>query len=246
MFHQRSFPLYVVCMAMLLFLACHTARMLVPGDLAKVAEEMKVEGRQRFTLKESFTFGPYNVKNVHRGWTKATTIGFFGFSETKAKQSFEFTLQPAEGESWQGKCATGVNREDLKIKDFLGGTLDWGISNEITFLANLLQEGAKQPWRLVMSDLGSSKKPQFKGILTDGEQKFAVESTHRFQGSPIPSSDPIGFLISVDGEVITAVEVINKGAVWMQPSLSGALRDALAAAAAALLLYDDISERVAP
>ena len=48
---------------------CQVARMAVPPDLESGSEVFPCTGRQGFTWSEKFTFGPYAVTDVHRGWT---------------------------------------------------------------------------------------------------------------------------------------------------------------------------------
>jgi hypothetical protein len=63
-------------------------------------------------------------------------------------------------------------------------------------------------------------------------------------GSRIPSGDPVGYVVSRGGHALAAVETINRGRVWILPGLDSATREALAATAAALLLFDStLSQR---
>jgi hypothetical protein len=68
--------------------------------------------------------------------------------------------------------------------------------------------------------------------------RWAIRSVHKFAGSSLPSGEPIGYEISRDGRTIGMVETINRGRVWLDPSLSEEEQGRLAAVATAVLLYE--------
>ncbi len=56
----------------------------------------------------------------------------------------------------------------------------------------------------------------------------------------MPVFEAAGYLLTLRGETVAAVEIINRGAVWIHPAVEPEMRGALAAAAAALLLHQDL------
>lgn len=60
---------------------------------------------------------------------------------------------------------------------------------------------------------------------------------HRAARSNLPSGEPFGYEIRLDERPLAIVETINRGRVWIDSDAPD--RDDLAAAAAALLLFDD-------
>ena len=236
-YRQIGFWLIVIWVGALL--SCRMARMAVPESLTSDAAEMEVKGRQRFSFKESLSFGPFRITDVDRGWTQTSSSGSAWFSSSKAKQSYEFTLRETNSPTWEAQCATGVNKRELNFDDFLGGELEIEMAS-VYFACSFKRRSEKGRWRLVMSQ--SASEMVLNGILTDGKERIQINGSQKLQGSPIPLSDPTGYEFVHKKRIIGAVEVINKGGVWILPSIDSEIRSVLAAASSALLLYRDISD----
>ncbi len=219
---------------------CQTARMAVPADLEMNAEVFPCSGRQGFVWTEKFTFGPYAVTDVSRGWTRRFAWGVGEFEQSNTKQAYEFRMTAPGGAIWAGQAATGVKKNDLKGM-VLGGELTWGLSHALNFVIRIGKDQAKPLWSLIMGQ--GSRDKLIKGALTDGATTYTVEGTDRLEGSPMPLMEASGYLISKNGRFVAAVEVINEGSVRFAAGLPAEERDLLATAASGLLLFKDISKR---
>lgn len=220
------------------FIGCRTARFAVPAHLKADAPEMTVEGLQRLSFKESISFGPYRVTDVDRSWTKTESWGGDWVNKSKASQTYEFALKDQSGPVCEAQCATGVQKREMQSDDFLWGLLDYEATH-VNVACVFRTMPAKKRWRMFMSQ---SDGDALNGVITDGKNKIQVRGSNKLQGSPIPLSDPTGYVFQKDSRVLGAVEVINKGAVWLHPNVKDDLRTILATASSALLLYRDISE----
>jgi hypothetical protein len=80
-----------------------------------------------------------------------------------------------------------------------------------------------------------------KGLLTDGSRTYQVAGTRNLAGTSMPLMETAGFLIRDGNRLVAAVDLINAGSVFLDRQLPAEARDPLAAAAAALLFYRDIS-----
>ncbi len=49
--------------------------------------------RRGLSLSERFSFGPYEVSDVHRGWTHRVAWGIAMYERSRARQSCEFALR---------------------------------------------------------------------------------------------------------------------------------------------------------
>ena len=225
---------------LILTMVCRTARYDVPGDLASESPEWIVQGRQGFNFKEAISFGPFRTLDVDRSWTKTSSWGGDWFSSNKAKQTYEFMLQETGGPVWEAQCATGVSKQEMRFEEMLGGELEIEVQANVFFACSFRQRGEKKVWRLAMNQ--STSEMVMNGALTDRATRIKIQGSQKLQGSPIPLSDPTGYEFVLDGKVVAAVEVINKGAVWIRPSVDKETRSALATAATALLLYKNIGE----
>lgn len=57
-------------------------------------------------------------------------------------------------------------------------------------------------------------------------------------------SDVIGYELDMEYKVVSAVQVINNGKVWVSPQLNPDTRMVLASGMASLLLYEKLNETV--
>ncbi len=213
--------------------------MAIPSHLEARSEGYPCIGRGGFTLSEQFTFGPYQVENVHRGWTTTTAWGIIFYERSHSRQPFEYTLQGPTGAPWQGQAATGVRKSDLK-GTVAGGELTWGIGSDLNFVVRIGQGDEPEAWTLVLGE--GNRDTTLTGQYSDGKTTYRIEGSHQLAGSPMPLVDTAGFLIYDGTRLIAAVDLINAGSVYFDRQLSAARRDPLAAAATALLLYQDISQ----
>lgn len=229
---------WVLSASILAVSGCQTARMAVPAGLAADADTYPCIGRGGFSLAEKFTFGPYAVTDVHRGWTHRVAWGIVMYENSRARQQYEFALQASSGRSWQGQAATGVRKEDLK-GTAAGGELTWGLSRDVNFVARLGLAGQSNAWTLVLAEERGGVV--LKGLLGNGTATYRVEGTRQLAGTSIPLMENAGFLIYAGTRLVAAVDLLNAGSVHFARDLTAVQREPLAAAAAALLLYRDIS-----
>lgn len=229
----------LLAVGVLLVAGCQTARMALPPGLEGQGEELVCVGRGGFSLAENFSFGPYAVSDVRRGWTRRFAWGLAGYERSRTRQSYEYRLTTPADTTWFGQAATGVRREDLK-GTVAGGELTWGLTFDLNFVTRIGQEGRPAAWTLLLGQGSTDETP--RGSLSDGQVVYAVEGTRRLAGTSIPLMEPSGYVITRQGRPVAAVEVLNAGAVRFAGDLAPAEKEPLAAAAAALLLYKDIAK----
>jgi hypothetical protein len=85
---------------------------------------------------------------------------------------------------------------------------------------------------------------QRSGRLVAGGVTLDIASVHRLQGSPLPLPFPAGYLLSVDGRPVAAVELTDsqQPRVWL-PNAPGPVAAAATQAAITLALLWDPSQR---
>ena len=218
---------------------CTTARMAIPADLESRADAYPCVGRGGFSISEKFSFGPYDVADVRRGWTHRVAWGIVFYERSQAIQRYEFTLKSPSGKTWPGQAATGVRQEDLK-DTLAGGELTVGVSRDVRFIARFGLDGQTNAWTLALAEERGGVL--LNGTLTDGETAYRIDGTRQLAGTSMPLMENAGFLIYDADRLVAAVDLLNAGAVHFDRDLPSAKRDPLAAAAAALLLYRDISQ----
>lgn len=214
---------------------CATGSMEVPADLAS-AERMPVEGRSGWRASQRAAFGPWEATDVDRSWTKGSGwsigIGAIGGGSNKGRQEYSFRLLEDAVEVGtigclaMGSRSTGTTRiidvdvsarEALECHPVAGG------------------EDSEPLWDMVLE---APHDRHLEGFLRVGETRYGVVSTGR--GGGMTPALPFGFEVRDGDRVVAAVETVNAGAVWIAPEVTGARRMAVAAAAAALLLYERV------
>lgn len=214
---------------------CRSARMAIPNELAVRSEQLTCSGRGGFN--EDFQFGAYQVTDVHRGWTRRSAWGFRHLERANTQQSFEFTLAAPRGGMWNGQAATGLQSADLTTEAW-GGKLSVGILSNQNFVVRLGRSDG-EAWTMVLNQ--RSDEDLMTGYLCSEKETYEVAGTHKLAGTPMPLADAAGYVVAKNNVPVMAVDVINDGTVWLSQGLSGLERDGLAAAAAALLLFQDLS-----
>ena len=236
--HNPMFRGLTLGIFLLVAAGCQTARMAVPADLEPRSEIYPCIGRGGFTLSEKFSFGPYLVSEVRRGWTHRFSWSIAAYKRSSAKQEFEFTLQTPAGRTWQGQAATGVRKQDLQ-DTFAGGEFTWGLTRDVQFAARLGLAGETNAWTLALAEARGDVV--LDGTLTDGAAAYRIEGSRQLAGTSMPLMENAGFLLYDGTRLVAAIDLVNAGSVRFDKDLSPAQREPLAAAAATLLLYRDIS-----
>lgn len=234
-FRSKCLPLIA---ALALAGGCQSARMAVPPALEQHAEVWPCVGRGSFSFSEKFSFGGYRVDNVKRGWTRRVTWGIAFYEHSTARQEFEYEMQTPSGAIWHCQAVTGVKKGDVK-GEVAGGELTVGVSHDLNFVARMARGDVSNAWTLVMGE--NEREMLMQGILSGPDGNFRVEVVHRLVGTHIQLMDPAGYMIYNNSTPVAAVDVLNAGSVRIAGELNPEQRDALAAAAAALLLFRDIS-----
>jgi hypothetical protein len=219
---------------------CQLAHMALPQDLQSESSELTVEGRSLLIFSKSFQFGLYHVTDVHRGWTRGEGFSIWGYSASEAEQKYEFSVNESDRTTWEVQCATGADWSQLEMQGFLGGGLNIEFSSNRQLVCILKQEGGEKLSKLVMAQ--SANETALQGIMTDGVTRIDISATHKLDTTPLQVREPTGYIFHIKGRPAGAVEVINKGTVWLNNSVMPETRSALAATSAVLLLYQDIKK----
>ncbi|PIE57808.1 MAG: hypothetical protein CSA33_07135 [Desulfobulbus propionicus] len=224
-------------LAALALSGCQAARMAVPPGLEGHSDFLVCEGRNDFKLSETFSFGPYEVYDVHRGWSNRFTWGIVFFQKSSARQKLEYSLRTPNGTVWRAQAVTGVVQKDV-MGQVIGGDLTWGIGHKTSYVVRMGSDGSETPWTLNVAEGNSDTV--LKGVFANGTTTYRVTGSHRLAGSSIPLVDPTGYIVSRRSRPVMAVDVLNAGSVHFASDLSPADREPLAAVAVALLLYKDL------
>lgn len=228
-----------------LFLSgCQVAHMELPQGLESETSALAVEGKGTWFITKTMNFGPYRATNVHRGWTKSSGWSVGGFSSSKAKQKFRFSVTGPDRGTWDAQCVTGSRWKKVDLDRFLGTSIVVEFSSTQQVICNLKQQGGGKESKLFMSRSLRAGQPELQGAMIDGDTRIDVSTTHKLDATPMRVSDPTGYIFRIGGRSVGAVEVINTGTVWLSNSVTPETRSALAATSVIMLLYQDVQKQI--
>lgn len=225
---------------------CQMAHMALPEALQSETSELTVEGRFFLIFSDSFQFGPYRVTDVDRGWTTtggySLSIGDFDFGDSEAEQSYEFSINEPDRPSRDVQCTTTADWSQMETDGFLGGRFGVEFSSNQQLVCTLTQDGGEAPLKLAMALSAAAGETALQGVMMVGATQIDISGTHGVDATPLHVRTPTGYIFHIGARPVGAVEVINKGTVWLNNSLTPETRSALAAASSVLLLYQDAQE----
>lgn len=218
--------------------ACAPARLAVPAPLA-ATPRLVVNGRQGDQRATTLTFGAWRVSDVRRSWVSGSGLevssGRVGLDLDRATQRYAFRVAEGSAGAWEGTCAVHVRHDGVVLPV---GTL---ATEEHSRLECRIVPSGGPAWTLVTHGR-YDRMPE--GLLTRGEDTLHVAGLDRFVGAVPTRGLLAGWVIRAGRAPVAAVEVANGGAVWMDPPQDRDYRRAIGAAAAALLLHEDVREVV--
>jgi hypothetical protein len=209
--------------ALVTFAACTPARMAVPTELDGAAR-LRVKRSGGLFEAGSLRFGEFVAEGIDRGWTHADRTTINGVSDKHARQRYSFDFR-APGAAMAVDCTTRVNERAVE-------TGRATFSRSRFHLACAVSGGGL----LVVDEVGHrghAGRAMLPGLTLD------VRSSSRIEGA-IAGFEPVGYELLLDGHVIAAVQTINGGAVWIDPSAPPQVRQGIAVTATALLLLERI------
>jgi hypothetical protein len=211
--------------AAMILSSCQTAQIQVAPELAAVTP-LSVQGANPRRWNAPVSFGPWATSEVREGLTWDFGYRLLGIDASFAFQPYRLAIGSGN-RTVQAECVTRaavLSQKDLSVDPSFG---------KIPALACGFRGDGEGTLRLNTTALNKEE-----GEVVFGASTWKINSVHKFAGSSLPSGDPIGHEISQDGRVIGMVETINRGRVWMDPSLSAEEQGRLAAVATAVLLYE--------
>jgi hypothetical protein len=224
----NSIRFFLLVLTILTSTACTVARMQVAPSLAS-ATPMDVTGSNPRVWNRPIGFGPFQSSEVQEGMKWGFSIPLLGIDASYRSQPYRLVLQSPSGPI-QAECVTRsaeLSRSGFALDPTLG---------RMPVLGCGFRSGDDE-WTMGLLEQAPGRRGEIRG-----DTPWTIRSVLVSERSPISSSEPLGYEILRDGDVIGAVEVINRGRVWMAPSLEGRDQQRLAAAAAALLLFRDPAE----
>ena len=226
------------CLAILpLLSACQLARMQVSRDLAN-AEPFAVDRTSWRQPNDPLSFGSWRTTRIDVGWGKfrshAQPIGKAALEFESFEKPYRFDVEASDGVI-SAECV--ARAEAVAYKDW---SLDSGALQGIPPLHCAYYGAAEGEMELLeLPTIGGSEE----GNIEFGVTRWHLQSVSRIEGSRGPGGI-VGYEIRRDDQVIAAVEIMNRGRVWMAPELTSLEQDRVASVAMALLLFESPQDEI--
>jgi hypothetical protein len=203
----------------------------LPADLA-ASEMFTVSGRQGWTSTQSVRFGAWEAKSIDRSWTRGNDLRFNEYERNRRRQGYAFTLNGEASTDWRVECLAGLLVRGATVH---GVTIEG--TNRSSLDCELRPAGSDATFHLVLAEEG--EKP-LTGMLNGPATAIQVIGTNRMRGGVVPAGFTTGYRFEQAGRALAAVDVMNDGTVRFRAGTDAAARSAIAAAATALLLLEDL------
>lgn len=213
---------------------CQVARMPLPDDLLS-SERWTVEGRQGLKLRERLRFGPYEAQNVDRSWTRGRDRVSEPFERNERNQRYSFVLKQNGESKWLVKCSTALDKGSVRTP-----IVDVDVKNRSTLDCAVTDANGSDTWLLALKE--TRERPLEGRLFTDTEA-YEVRGTTALKNS-LATPATSGYYFMADSRTVAAVEVVNKGSVTLHSVVAPDRKSLFSAAAAALLLLEDLRESI--
>jgi len=230
----------------------------MPSQLATGSLEMKVTNRKHFMLPSQpvpllLEFGSFQVVDFERGWTRTSGTGAEPTHLTvvsgDARQGYHFRLVSTatpEEPPWSCGCAAVGSASTLK-RSTERSEIRIPLSAQGRLYCTLDRGDGSEPWQIDVDYgivAGLITAYHATGSLVSGESGVTIRGTDRLAQYPkIGVQRLTGFVLYLGDDPVGAVDLI-KPTVLIGPGLPDELRGPITAASAALLLFEDLTQRL--
>ncbi len=217
---------------------CGSTRPEVSEELAK-AESMPVK-KKLFILfsGERLDFGDWHVYKVKRDSSQTIRRPRHSRIEARLQEKYTFRVAQAGTGAWEAACQSDARR--LDELPFFGPLVERAY--QVALRCELKGPQSDLIWRLDLQE-GDSSGRVMKGVLSNGREIVKVTGS-RTLGKSFREDSHTSFEFAGQDRILGAVVLARGNRVLLSPEADAATRPALAAAAAALMLYVDSNRRM--
>jgi len=217
--------------------SCRTPSILLDAELAANSHMYPVKGRQGLLIKQKLSFDKYRTVEVKRGWLKSYDFPFF-VHFSGASEKLGYTLSDSLY-TLHANCIGKVRKQEFKLyNSYFGITL----LQEDAFAGNLHLVGSGN-WDFIIYNASNTNAfNDVYGFLRSGEKQISIKAIRKMEGKNTVLSQfgVYGYEFIDEGRVIGAVDVMNKGKVFIARDLSADKQMVVAGLSTALLLKTDL------
>ncbi len=222
--------------------ACQTPDMALSDSKLAQTPAWRVSGRQGFLFRQKLTYGAFTTSRVKRGWTRSYQIPFFVHFQG-ARQRLSFTQYSVDSSMAEVMAVSKFQSKELPLlRDFFRITLDY----ENSFAGVVVLNGdSNQTWEFLMHSVAGNLFREVGGFARNGQDSILIQPVTRFNRANSWSGPGVlGYEFVQNGQVLGAVELINRGKVWVQRNLEPPQQLLVSSLSSALLLYQNVEDQV--
>jgi hypothetical protein len=158
------------------------------------------------------------------------------YRRSSGSAAYHFVITPEARDEWSCRCEHRREEQGIGLGTPNGDGASFDLTYAETLECDLQRAGDAEPWKLEIHGSLWINGEGFAGTLTRGSHSVALEPSHEITGLGRVPGPPMGYVFVRDGEKVASAEMIHPGFVRIHDA-AGEDRDAIATAAAALLMH---------
>ncbi len=223
--------------ALLCFVSCKTPGILLDPGFKEHADVYDVKGRNGLQIKQKLSFGPYQTGYVSRGWIRSYDLPFIvRFSGASEKLSFSIGDSINKATVY---CLGKVKRQELElIRSYFGIVL----KEEDAFAGNISFDENRN-WDFVVYNASNTNVlKDTHGFMRSPAGQITIRALREMEGKNTVLSrlGIYGYEFLENGKKLAAVDLMNKGRIFLSPDLNQEKKLLLSAMCSALLLRTNL------
>lgn len=233
-----------VAVVLLLLASCKDYNIKIDQDMRAEAQQMEVKGRQGLTFNQKVRFGEFYTDRVRRGWTRKYDIPFM-IRFRGAEEKLSFSQFDAAGKQVVVSAIGKFQSKEIPlVGDFFGISLD----HKNYFAGTIYAIGSGNAYDFIVFNPESNfKRLPTEGLLEGPGLSVSVHGVTQLDDRKLWNVDNLGFEFKRGEQSVGAVQIFNRGKVWLRKGLEDEHRLVLAGLSTALMIRNnDLSDPITP
>lgn len=225
-----------------MFTGCTPLRMRVPDELGQ-GEVYEAQQGARLFGKTKVQFGPWAARTTKGGMPVTKSLGFGPLAVSERSEDFTFELTREQAAPRTVECSSLLRGKD--VQTFAAGSVTGTLSDagelRLSCMLHPVATGAPAVLRLITPVKGMKPRHLLSGEVVVGDTRLELDSTG-LRGEQ-DAFGVAGFFLREAGRVVASVQTYSgANRVQLAPGLSEQQREAVALAAAALMLHTPFND----
>jgi hypothetical protein len=232
---MRLVPQLAIGLALVLVAACRSSAPLhvVVDPTVAAGDVYEVQGMRNRHWGQALTFGGFATQRTRVGETWSWTGGLFDLGGGVRTQPYRFVFVDEAGDEWQVECR--AKTPILRHSDDHGS---WEVPLGETRLGCAMRDSQQRVHQLAVRGTGFD----FSGEFDSGAEAIEIRSLHTIpdrDGNPRRFPGVLGYELRRGDRVLSSVDLLGKGRVYLAREAPADLRGRLAMIATVLMFFGE-------